>query len=224
MSDDSTTDSGAAGLGMPVEMARQSLIDDPETKKIADSFGMELEDYVDQVMEYALNPDKEPQLQVMADDDFREMGIDPPAMEDVEQWFADVASGKVKVDMAPTAGSQSLDDSVKKGLDAAEVARRRTTGSEAEPLMAGHVESRKGEVKARSQSGAALAKQVLAQQMRGQMTAGPRQGTARAGASSRGDGKKRAGGSNRGAPRKRAGGSKPRSGGPRRGAPRKGRP
>ena len=144
---------------MPVEMAIQKLRDDPETKKIADAFNMELEDYIAQVMEYAQNPDLEPQLQIMADDDLRELGMEIPADGAIEQWFEDVASGKIKPDTGPDAG-HGLSDGFKQRGQSQSSQKRALVGADKPTLEASHVEASKGKVVA----GGALKDQILEQQ------------------------------------------------------------
>lgn len=88
----------AGNLGMPLEMARQSLRDDPNTAKIAETMGLEVELYIDKVLEYALNPQKKPQLEIMDDADAREMGVEVHSYDDVCNWLDGVSDGSIPVD------------------------------------------------------------------------------------------------------------------------------
>ena len=55
-------------LKRPVEEVRAELLASKETQHLAEVFGMKLEDYVEKVLDYAQNPDKEPMLTVATDE------------------------------------------------------------------------------------------------------------------------------------------------------------
>ncbi|KFE69570.1 hypothetical protein [Hyalangium minutum] len=77
------------------ENVRAKLLDDPDTQRIARSLDMKLEDYVDLVIHYAQNPDEEPQLLVAEDEDLRAAGYNPPAPEQVAEFFLAGARGEL---------------------------------------------------------------------------------------------------------------------------------
>lgn len=60
------------------EALRKKILDDPNTARIAEELGVPLEEYVEQVLFYAMNPQAEPQLYVVEDADLRAMGVEPP--------------------------------------------------------------------------------------------------------------------------------------------------
>lgn len=106
-------------LKKPVEKVRAELLADPDTKRIAKSVGMELEAYVELVLDYAQNPDKQPVLQVADDAELRAAGYEPPTPEEVGNFFVAGARGELGLegpnfnksgfDSAPsTAGKPSL--------------------------------------------------------------------------------------------------------------------
>jgi hypothetical protein len=70
------------GLERPVEVVRAELLKDPETKKIAEAVSMELEEYVELVLQYAQDPDKEPELAVVSDEELMENGFTPLSSEE----------------------------------------------------------------------------------------------------------------------------------------------
>jgi hypothetical protein len=82
-------------LKRPVEQVRAELLSDPETKRIAKAVGMELEAYVNLVLDYAQNPDKEPILEVAPDEELRAAGYNPPSAEDVANFFIAGAKGEI---------------------------------------------------------------------------------------------------------------------------------
>ena len=50
----------------------------PESAHIAESLGMELEDYAQRVLFYVRNPKQQPMIEVMSDDEAREAGMPSP--------------------------------------------------------------------------------------------------------------------------------------------------
>jgi hypothetical protein len=65
-----TTEKGnkPRGLKRPVAEVRAELLASEETKHIAKTLGISLEEYVEKVLDYAQHPDKEPILTVVADE------------------------------------------------------------------------------------------------------------------------------------------------------------
>ncbi|MDC0708301.1 hypothetical protein POL68_07440 [Stigmatella sp. ncwal1] len=82
-------------LTRPVENVRAELLADPDTQRIAKAVGMELAAYVELVLDYAQNPDKQPMLQVASDEDLREAGYNPPSAEDVANFFISASKGEL---------------------------------------------------------------------------------------------------------------------------------
>lgn len=54
------------------------VIAQPESAQIAESLGMELEDYAQRVLFYVRNPKQQPMIEVMSDDEAREAGMPSP--------------------------------------------------------------------------------------------------------------------------------------------------
>ena len=84
-------------LKKPVEQIRAELLVDADTQRIAKAVNMELEAYVDLVLDYLQNPDKEPQLKVSPDEALREAGYEPPSAEDVANFFIAGARGELNI-------------------------------------------------------------------------------------------------------------------------------
>ncbi|PTL79618.1 hypothetical protein [Vitiosangium sp. GDMCC 1.1324] len=84
-------------LKKPVEKLRAELLEDSDTKRIAKAVGMELEAYVELVLDYVQNPDKQPVLQVASDEELRAAGYEPPSAEDVGNFFLAGARGELGI-------------------------------------------------------------------------------------------------------------------------------
>lgn len=95
-----SNDENKRGLGMPVEVARQQLMDSDDIQKLAEIFGVTLDEYVDLVLDYAVHPDKQPMLEVIDDEEELE-GRGLPTQADVHKWLGDVESGAVDLSPQP---------------------------------------------------------------------------------------------------------------------------
>lgn len=80
-------------LKRPVEEVRAELLADPATQSIARRLGMELEAYVEKVLDFAQHPEKKPEFNVLPDGVVKAQGGATSA--EVAQWMEDVADGKV---------------------------------------------------------------------------------------------------------------------------------
>lgn len=84
------------------EEVRAKILADPNTARIAATVGMSLEQYVNEVLKYALNPGLEPSLLVMSDEDLERLGAPPPPRQEEIQKFVshwiEVASAAEKTD------------------------------------------------------------------------------------------------------------------------------
>ncbi|WP_224240625.1 hypothetical protein [Hyalangium gracile] len=85
------------GLKRPIEVVRAELLKDADTKRIAKAVGMELEAYVELVLQYAQDKDKEPVLEVVEDEELRANGFNPPSAEDVAKFIIQGAKGELGV-------------------------------------------------------------------------------------------------------------------------------
>jgi hypothetical protein len=55
----------------------EKLLDDPNTPKIAEKLEMKLEDYVALVVHYVMNPNEQPMLNIVKDEDLAKNGLKP---------------------------------------------------------------------------------------------------------------------------------------------------
>ena len=92
------------------EAIRTKALADPNTAKIADQLGVPLEDYVQQVVHFVLNPDAEPQLYVASDADLRKAGFEPPDGNAVGRYLVEAAT------VADAAGATAYAGGPKKKL------------------------------------------------------------------------------------------------------------
>ncbi|OGQ10609.1 MAG: hypothetical protein A2138_00530 [Deltaproteobacteria bacterium RBG_16_71_12] len=60
------------------EQILAKVIAQPESAQLAESLGMELEDYAQRVLFYVRNPKQQPMIEVMSDDEAREAGMPSP--------------------------------------------------------------------------------------------------------------------------------------------------
>ncbi len=108
------------GLKRPIEVVRAELLNDPETKKIAEAVSMKLEDYVELVLKYAQDKDKEAEVAVISDEELRRNGFNPLSAEEAANILIkgmkgelpgsppDFEASKFTHDKPSTAGKPSL--------------------------------------------------------------------------------------------------------------------
>jgi hypothetical protein len=142
-----------ASLGAPVSVVRQQLLDDADTKEIAKAFKMPLEQYVDLVLMYAQNPDKDPILTILDEDEMQGEGADLPTQAQVLDWLNKVESGEIE--LAPTSLVKDVLESAEPDASAAKFAKP------SEPPRASVFKN--GAPKKTSSAGSALKQQLEAQ-------------------------------------------------------------
>lgn len=117
-------DTPRKALNVPVEVARQRLLENPETQDIAKSLGLELEAYVDMILDFAQHPEKEPELQVLDDESLAGLGAEVPSQAEVLGWFQAVERGEIDLTVQAEVVSdevelKSAEEERKKRLSAA---------------------------------------------------------------------------------------------------------
>lgn len=90
-----------SGPAIPLENMRIKLLSDPDTRRIARDVGMKLEEYVELVLQYLAEPNKEPQLYVASDEDLRAAGYEPPSPQAVGEFLIAGARGDLGLGEAP---------------------------------------------------------------------------------------------------------------------------
>jgi hypothetical protein len=76
-----------------LEKLKRELMQNTETIGIAKELGIPLEDYVAQVMHFIVNPDAEPQMLLVEDQDLKANGFEVPDPKEILKF----AEGQVKV-------------------------------------------------------------------------------------------------------------------------------
>lgn len=74
------------------EALRKQLMADPETQGIAKNLGVELKDYVEQVIHFVQHPKDDPQVYVVEDDDLRSVGWEPPDPDAIGKHLLEVVA------------------------------------------------------------------------------------------------------------------------------------
>jgi len=111
---------------LTLEMVQKRVMSDPNTAKIAKELAIPLEQYVAQVCYYLLNPDADPDMVLVEDEDLIKMGHQPPKQSEMLAYL------KEAVAVAEASGATGFEDSKKKqvALDGgASKAKRGTTGA-----------------------------------------------------------------------------------------------
>lgn len=88
------------GLKRPIEVVRAELLNDADTKRIAKAVGMELPEYVELVLQYAQDKDKEPELHIVSDEDLKKNGFNVVSAEDAGKMLVSIAKGEFGVDQS----------------------------------------------------------------------------------------------------------------------------
>ncbi|MEQ8274904.1 MAG: hypothetical protein RMA76_12975 [Deltaproteobacteria bacterium] len=167
MSEDNTNNA----LGMPVAVAKQQLRDDPHTHEIAKGLGVDVEEYIDQVIYFAQNPNVDPEMHVLPDEELAEAGANVATEGEVLGWFKGVASGEI--DITEPHKKERKTEYTKQKLDSETM--RAAAGFHVEKAAPQQAAPR-GEIRASGRGGAALREQLLQQQRNTQMMRDRRSG------------------------------------------------
>ena len=79
----------------PAAEVRAELLQSEQTKELAKTLGIGLEDYVDKVMVYYENPEKEPMIYLAPEAQLKAAGYDPPSEKDILDYLGKVDRGEV---------------------------------------------------------------------------------------------------------------------------------
>lgn len=77
-------------LTKPIPELRAELLVDKDTLRIAKALKMKIEDYVELVLEYVQNPDKEPEMYIADDEELRKLGYEPRTSEEVNEGLTKI--------------------------------------------------------------------------------------------------------------------------------------
>jgi len=144
-------------LGKPISQVREDLRNDPNTIAIVKHMGVDIEEYIDMVIDYGQNPDKEPELDIAPDHELK--AADPDfvgTQKDVEDWLKGVNEGEIEL------GPKSFKNEFKADFGEDEDSALTATGKKRafNPLGTGTGERGEIKVDANSEAGQALKDQL----------------------------------------------------------------
>ncbi len=85
------------GLKRPIEVVRAELLKDKDTARIAKAVGMELAEYVELVLSYAQDKDKEPMIKVVSDEELHAAGFKTMTNDEAAKLLIKAAKGELGV-------------------------------------------------------------------------------------------------------------------------------
>lgn len=90
-----------------LDRLRKNLLADADTARIAKGVGMTLEAYVELVLDFAANPNKEPQLHVVSDEANAPPEARKSSMAEVKKFMEDVVAGRATLDPLSSSGFEA---------------------------------------------------------------------------------------------------------------------
>ena len=103
------TNNKKSNLGAPIAVIRKQLSEDPDTLEIAKAFKIPVETYIDMVLKYAQNPDLEPELTILDEDEIQTHGETLPTQAEVMKWLEQVESGEIDLTGPQTSTNDVLE-------------------------------------------------------------------------------------------------------------------
>ena len=98
-------------LARPISVIEEELRNDPATKSIAETLGMELDDYINTVLDYCKNPEKDPQLYVYDDAELeRYEGEAPATGAEIMGFLKKLDSGEIPLGPTDNSVQTAFDD------------------------------------------------------------------------------------------------------------------
>lgn len=100
-------------LKRPVEEVRAELLADKDVKEQARLLQIDVEAYVEKILDYALNPEKPPQLVITPDEELKAKDPSVPTVEELQTHLQKIVDGEISLNRA-----QQLDGFNKEDADA----------------------------------------------------------------------------------------------------------
>ena len=97
MANSSEENSKREKLSIPREIAKLQLLADATTAEIAEGLGVPIEEYVDQVLKFAMNPELEPELELIDEEELYNIGDDPIDDIALATWVRGLGDGSTKL-------------------------------------------------------------------------------------------------------------------------------
>ncbi|WAM23537.1 MULTISPECIES: hypothetical protein [Myxococcus] len=87
-------------LKRPVEEVRAELLADADVKEQARLLKVPVEEYVEKIIDYALNPEKPPQIEIVPDEELKAKDPNVPTIEELQGHLQDIVDGRVVISRA----------------------------------------------------------------------------------------------------------------------------
>jgi hypothetical protein len=116
------------------ENVRKKVLEDPNTAQIAKKLGVTLEEYVEQVVHFVMNPKAEPSLYVVEDQDLEALGMPPPDEDEMGRYLIEA------VQVANAAGATGFTDAKKKLVTLSETPAAQADEEHSDPRLKAQLE------------------------------------------------------------------------------------
>jgi hypothetical protein len=106
-------------LKRPVEVVRAELLADEDVKKQAEMLKLPVEAYVEKILDYAIHPDKPPQLQIVPDEELKARDPKIATVEEIQTHLQKIIDGEIVISPAHQRDGFSSDKSHEQRYSAA---------------------------------------------------------------------------------------------------------
>jgi hypothetical protein len=96
-------------LKRPVEEVRKELLADPDVKEQARLLQLPVEQYVEKILDYAIHPEKPPQIQIVPDEALKAQDPSIPTVEEIQTHLEKIVSGEISISPAHMPDGYSKD-------------------------------------------------------------------------------------------------------------------
>ncbi len=90
----------AKKLRRPVEEVRAELLADADVKEQARLLKLPVEAYVEKILDYALNPEKPPQIQIVPDEELKAQDPNVPTVSEIQDHLQGIMDGRIVISRA----------------------------------------------------------------------------------------------------------------------------
>ncbi|CAM3664865.1 hypothetical protein G4177_17925 [Corallococcus sp. ZKHCc1 1396] len=98
-------------LKRPVEVVRAELLADADVKQQAELLKLPVEAYVEKILDYAIHPDKPPQLQIVPDEELKARDPKIATVAEIETHLQKIIDGEIVISPAQQRDGFSSDKS-----------------------------------------------------------------------------------------------------------------
>ena len=98
-------------LKRPVEVVRAELLADEDVKQQAEMLKIPVEAYVEKILDYAIHPDKPPQLQIVPDEELKARDPKIATVAEIETHLQKIIDGEIVISPAQQRDGFSSDKS-----------------------------------------------------------------------------------------------------------------